>query len=375
MRYRRVGLGLAGGTACNGVAEARIVLCLRFTCAMVFTMLITGCADEPLPAPIATSDNSATLTATPVIPSTATPESVPTSQPAVPTPVFPPSEPSTPEFTSSMEDFRALLDQECGLSAGSDSVMVLPDVGSVGAGHTENLCFFLFPASITEQDVHRHSGRMQDELERVSDRLGIEVPQIIKVNFSPPRTVGPNGECPARGYFVLDTNIVSVLASPETGSSQIYGVAAHEFGHVVSTNLFGGFPPDSILAEGMATWLGSEAWLEWHGFRSLDDAVRTFAEEEIYIPLSESHVLDAPGMSEAECWKRRDVRYTQWAGFVGFLIDRYGMDAIEGLWSAREATGSDPGEVYEHYEVVLGSTLEDLESLWLRSIGVSSKRP
>ena len=249
--------------------------------------------------------------------------------------------------------------------------MILPDVGSVGAGHTENLCFFLFPESITEQDVHRHAGMMQEALERVSDQLGSEIPQIVRVNFSPPGPVGPNGECPVRGYFMLDTNIISVVASPETSDSQIYGAAAHEFGHVVSTNLFGGFPPDSILSEGMATWLGSEAWLEWHGFDSLDDAVRGFAEEGTYIPLSEALVLGAPGMSEAECWKRRDVRYTSWSGFVGFLFDTYGMDAIEKLWSAREASGSDPGEIYEHYEVVLGRSLEDLESQWLQSIGVS----
>ena len=349
----------------------RFAPCLFFTCALVFAVLITGCADSPDPAPVAIPDEGTTLTSTRSIASTATPQSVRTSQPVSPTPVFPPPEPSNPVLTSSAEDFQALLDQECALSAGNNLVMILPDVGSAGAGHTENLCFFLFPGSITEQDVHRHADSMQYELERVADRLGAEIPQIVKVDFGPPRTVGPNGECPARGYSMLDTNFVSVLASPETGDPQIYGAAAHEFGHVVSTSMFGGYPPDVILSEGMATWLGSEAWLEWHGFGSMDDAVRNFAEEEIYIPLSEAHVPDAQGMSEAECWKRRDIRYTSWAGFVGFLIDTYGMDSIEKLWSAREATCSEPREIYEHYEVVLGSPLEDLESQWLQSIGVS----
>ena len=353
-----------------------VLLPAALIAASLFFAVCGGNDDDAASAPMARPDDIATLTPKPTIAMTGTPESVPTSQPAVANPIFtPPQELSTPELTSPVEDFQALLDQECALSAGNDLVMILPDVGSVGAGHTENLCFFLFPGSITEQDVHRHAGRMQDEFERVSDRLGVEAPQIVKVNLRPPRKVGPNGECPARGYFMLDTNIISVLASPETGDSQIYGAAAHEFGHVVSTTLFGGFPPDAILAEGMATWLGSEAWLEWHGFDSLDDAVRGFVEEEIYIPLSDSHVLDAPGMSEAQCWERRDVRYTQWAGFVGFLIDMYGMDAIEEMWRADASSSSDPGEVYEHYEIVLGLTLEDLESQWLQSLGVSSTRP
>ena len=354
---------------------ARFASCFPFACALVFAVLITGCADSSDPALEARPDDSTTLTSTRAIASTATPQPVRTSQPVSPTPVLPPPEPSNPVLTSSVEDFQALLDQECALSAGNDLVIILPDVGSAGAGHTENLCFFLFPGSITEQDVHRHADSMQYELERVADRLGAEIPRIVKVDFGPSRTVEPNGECPARGYSMLDTNIISVQASPETGDSQIYGAAAHEFGHVVSTNLFGGSPPDVILLEGMATWLGSEAWLEWHGFGSMDNAVRGFAEEEIYIPLSEAHVPDAQGMSEAECWKQRDVRYTQWAGFVGFLVDTYGMDSIEKLWSVEESSGSDPGETYEHYEVVLGRTLEDLESQWLQSIGVSPSRP
>ena len=349
--------------------------CLVFTSAVVFAILTIGCAYDAVPAPMARSDDGTTLTPEPTSPLTATPESVATSQPTVPRPDLATPAMNTPALASADEDFQALLDQECALSAGNDAVMILPDVGSVGAGHTENLCFFLFPGSISEQDVHRHAGRMQDELEIVSDRLGVEVPQIVKVNFGPPRTAGPNGECPARGYFMLDTNIISILASPGTSDSRIHGVAAHEFGHLVSADLFGGYPPDVILAEGMATWLGSEAWLEWHEFDSMDDAVRGFAEEETYIPLSESHVLDAPGMSEAACWKRRDIKYTSWAGFVGFLIDTYGLDVIERLWIAGEVSGSDPGEIYEHYEVVLGNTLEDLESQWLRSLGVSSSRP
>ena len=376
MKHQRVRLELARGPALNGVAVFRIASCLLFTCALVFAMLLTGCNDDPVPASLTRPDNSATRTPKPTVSLTTTPESVQVSQPAGPTPVFSPlPEPATIKVTSSVEDFQTLLDQECALSAGNDLVMILPDVGSVGVGHTENLCFFLFPESITEQDVHRHASKMQEALERVSDRLGVEIPEIVKVNFRPPMTVVPNGGCPARGYFMLDTNIISVLASPETGDSQIYGAAAHEFGHVVSTTLFGGFPPDSILAEGMATWLGAEAWLEWHAFGSLDDAVQAFVEEEIYIPLSRSHVLDAPGMSEAECWKRRDVRYTQWAGFVGFLIDTYGMDAIERLWTSRDASSSDPEKIYGHYEVVLGRTLEDLESQWLQSLGTSSTRP
>ena len=314
-----------------------------------------------------------------VVPASPTPAEVPTPTPearltptGVPAPMPPPTDP-VPIFNLTAEDFQAYLDQECALSKGNPSVTVLPDAGSENAGHTENLCFFLFPGSITEQDVHRHAARVQRELERVSDRLGVEIPQIVKVDFRPPATVGPGEGCPVRGYTQLGTDFIAVLASDETGDSQIYAVAAHEFGHVVSATRLGEQPPDAILSEGIATWLAAEAWLDWHGFGSMEDAVRAIVEEGAYIPLLESPMPGAADLPEAECWKRRDVTYTQWAGFVGFLIDTYGMDAIEKAWKADVPSGPDPATIHDLYRVVFGLTLEELESQWLESLGLASR--
>ena len=304
---------------------------------------------------------------------TPTPEtrSIPT---VVPEPMPPPTEPG-PAFNLTSEGLQEYLDQECALTRGNPNVAMLPDVGSANAGHTENLCFFLFPGSITTQDVDRHAARIQRELERVSDRLGVEVPLFVKVDFRPPATVGPGEGCPARGYTQFGTDFIAVLASDEIGDSQIYAVAAHEFGHVVSASRLGEQPPDAILGEGMATWLATEAWLDWHGFDSMDAAVRATIEEGTYVPLPESPMPGAAELSKAECWERRDVTYTQWAGFVGFLIDTYGMDGIEKAWKADVPSGSDPATMYDHYRVVFGLTLEELESQWLEALEVASRQP
>ena len=333
------------------------------TLLIVVSLSIVACAQE-VPGEIPTSPTQAVaLTPTPEV--SFTPTAVPDSMP-------------TPTDTVSTSDLTAVaiqayLDQECALSRGDPNVAMLPDVGSENAGHTENLCFFLSPGSITEQDVRRHAARIQHELERVSDRLGVEVPQIVRVDFRPPFKVGAQGGCPARGYTQFGTDIIAVLASDETRDRQIYAVAAHEFGHVVSVVHFGNQPPDAILQEGMATWLGAEAWLDWYGFGSMDDAVRAIAEEGAYIPLLESPSPGAADLSQAECWKRRDVTYTQWAGFVWFLIDTYGMDAIEKAWKADVPSSPDPATIYNHYRVFLGLTLEELELQWLESLGIPSR--
>ena len=83
-----------------------------------------------------------------------------------PEPMPPPIDP-VPTFALTGDEIQAYLDQEWALSKGNPNVAMLPDAGSENAGNTENICFFLFPGSITEQNVHRHAARLQLKLERV----------------------------------------------------------------------------------------------------------------------------------------------------------------------------------------------------------------
>ena len=119
IKHEEVGLVLARGRTRKGVFAS----CLLLACGLVSVMGMTGCANAPTPAPIVGPDESSILIPEPTIVITTTPEPVPASQSTGPTSGL---TPPAPRFTSSTEDFQALIDHECALSAGNDLVMILP---------------------------------------------------------------------------------------------------------------------------------------------------------------------------------------------------------------------------------------------------------
>ena len=182
---------------------------------------------------------------------------------------------------------------------------------------------------------------------------------------------------------------VWVVADDETTAEQVIAVAAHELAHHVGRARFG-HTGDRLLSEGLATWLGQDSWLNWHGWDSLDDAVRGFLSAGAYIPFAQRYY--SPGrLSDAECLARRDTLYTEYASFVGFLIDRYGLDRFEELADTIPEPGLDgvvtitigpgiptptpwptptPGPPPEppmpDYRAVYGRSFEELQQDWLR---------
>ncbi|MCH8309374.1 MAG: hypothetical protein IIB17_02610 [Chloroflexi bacterium] len=189
-----------------------------------------------------------------------------------------------------------------------------------------------------------------------------------------------------------------MLADQQTGSAQIYAVAAHELGHLVAKGRFGSKLADGVISEGVATWAAEDPWLAWLGFNSFDSAVRTIVSDGAYIPFSEAFESEISGLSVDECWESRNIQYTEWASFVGYLIEEYGMDTLARLWDTGKeprqtsvrirGTGSGPPAIAPllsstpssedmippklDYQGVYGKSLEELELEWLNVLGLSA---
>lgn len=204
----------------------------------------------------------------------------------------------------------------------------------------------------------------------------VDVELRIRVEMKPP----VEGVCPTRAFASAREGygFVNVFVDPAWSDAMLRRIVAHEVGHVYHFALRGaieGPSGDAILIEGLATWLARHAWLADLGFASFDDAVRSYLEDGTYVSLAGDYELDvvAAVSSPAECFALRDRLYTQWAGFVAFLLDEYGLDAV--LASAEQAR-----EVLESrddgmwllapldYQAAFGAALEDLESRWLAGV-------
>ena len=259
---------------------------------------------------------------------------------------------------------------------------------------TGHVKFYLAPGSLSESKLREYAPHVEAYLTEIAKKVGIDpssvFPGELIVTFVSPRSerVGPmelvSGQCPVRGLAI--TGRVSgpleawVVADDESTADQVIAAAAHEIAHHVGWARFGGIG-DSLLAEGLATWLAQESWLKWHGWGSLDDAVRGFRSNGTYIPFAQRDEGQGPVSDEA-CLARRDTLYTEYASFVGFLIDTYGLARFEELAdtiltvtiTVRPAPPTPaPARALKpptpDYQAVYGRSLEELEQDWLRRLG------
>ena len=272
---------------------------------------------------------------------------------------------------------------------------------------TDHIEFYLGRDSVSETSLREYARHIELELSEIAEKLrilpSIAFPGGIHLNFISPESelVNYDGRwhCPIRGLaFLQPVDLASVtmgrepapisawiVADEETEAGQVIAVAAHELSHHVGWARFGHIE-DIILVEGLATWLAQDTWLRWHGWDSLDEAVFGFLSAGTYIPFAQRHE-HLERVSDADCLARRDTLYTEYASFVGFLIDLYGMKRFKELTATVRVNTSkrgpgistptpslvpapDPSHtpLMADYHAVYGRSLEELEQEWLRML-------
>lgn len=214
--------------------------------------------------------------------------------------------------------------------------------------------------------------RAEHLLDEVTVRLGplAEERGGIRITFRPPSDM----PCPPRGLASRRPPRIIIFADDQTTEEQILGVLAHEVGHVVIMNRFERIP--SAFNEGLATWSSAPTFNAWLGHGSLDAAVRSYLEDSTYLPLHENYYLTNiyPGEEEVtseSCITRRETLYIEWASFLDFLMDQYGVDKLEELIETTpDAERTEEALVVKpaDFEAVYGSSLNQLEAAWLRHI-------
>lgn len=181
------------------------------------------------------------------------------------------------------------------------------------------------------------------------------------------RPAGP--ALPDARPFPADPDIV-VFVSAATDATGLPGILAHEIAHIFSlsglTQGWGPALPSNTttvragIIEGVATWAAGRYWLAAIGHASFDEAVRHQASAYGYTPLAEAHPYTPPEPSAdaSACYRERDALYTQWASFVGYLVEVIGVAGVR-----RYLEGAS-------LEEQSGRSLAALEASWLRRVGL-----
>jgi hypothetical protein len=138
---------------------------------------------------------------------------------------------------------------------------------------------------------------------------------------------------------------------------------AHELGHQLTYDRWEAIGNDRRLSEGVATWAAEPYWLTWRGWPTLAAGVRDLQAGEAFGPLAETR----EGCLVAA---ERDVYYSAWASFVGYLGRVYGWDRFG------EALRLPPaGEDRADYEGAYGRSLEELLAAWERDLAADQPAP
>jgi hypothetical protein len=226
----------------------------------------------------------------------------------------------------------------------------------------------------------------------VSSRLdNAQVKHKISLAFQPPN----KESCPIRGLAAQGGGaqgggtqgggaqeggpMIILFADQTSSQAYLLAVLSHEVGHAISYEGFPeGLPGNIALAEGIATWGSGKYWAAWKNVASLDDLVRSYLQNGSYEAIHENTDLHGVypwqnnKVPSQDCLARRDKVYSEWADFVGYLIDTYGWPKAHQLFK-NPTSLQPPGKRIEFpsdYRGIYGKELNQLEWEWLKWLSV-----
>jgi hypothetical protein len=150
---------------------------------------------------------------------------------------------------------------------------------------------------------------------------------------------------------------------------QILYVSAHEMAHLIQWEYLGEGTVDPILVEGWATLAAEPYLIEWLDIQSIDQQVQTYISENQYVGITKPGLWDQM-YTNTGCLGVRQTMYIEWASFVGYIINNYGVENLMELMSISFSltnSARNPGQSIGtgEYEAVFGKTLQELERDWL----------
>lgn len=230
----------------------------------------------------------------------------------------------------------------------------------IKAAESQHFVFFVDESNV---DFIIQVDKIEQVYAYVTQRTGSPIRGKVDVTFRQPQ-VQP---CPIRGIAVWPDLQIAIYADESAGQDCILAVIACEIGHLIQFQSFDGGPTDPILLEGWATWVAGSYWIEWQRMPSFDEGVRSYLRDKRFVSISRFDISTLIYKSE-ECLERRDIVYTEYASFLNYLIERYGINALNSLITANIPTSppSEGADPRADYQTVYGKTLQELENDWIK---------
>ncbi len=211
---------------------------------------------------------------------------------------------------------------------------------------TQRLDLYVGKNSFSTDQIAGLAPKFERVLRAAEDYFGTTLTHRISIGFysTPPKRG-------LRGMAYTSEGRVELYYRPDEDTGRAVTVAMHEIGHHLEAQRYGETAQrraDTILHEGLATWIASIRWLDQCDAASWRQRGRQLRDSGIPLRLL---TAERSGPDNA---------YELWASFVDYLVRQYGWKKFNALYAS--GGGRAPGS--SDYERVLGKSLNQLSDDW-----------
>ena len=211
---------------------------------------------------------------------------------------------------------------------------------------TQRLDLYVGKNTFSVEEIAGRAEKLERVLRAAEDYFGTTLDHRISIGFY--RTPPKRG---VRGMAYTDEGRVELFYRAGEDTGRAVTIAMHEIGHHLEAQRYGDAAQrraDTVLHEGLATWIASIRWLDQAGASSWRQRGRQL--RDAGIPL---RLLTAERSGP-------DNAYELWASFVDYLAREYGWEQLDALYAS--GRGRAPGS--SNYQKVLGKSLDELADEW-----------
>ncbi len=211
---------------------------------------------------------------------------------------------------------------------------------------TQRLDLYVGKSSFSTDEIADRAEKLERVLRAAEDYFGTTLTHRISLGFySKPPQKG------VRGMAYTSEGRIELYYRPGEDIGRATTIAMHEIGHHLEAQRYGEAAQrraDTILHEGLATWIASIRWLDQSGATSWRQRARQLHDAGIPLRLLTAERSGA------------DTAYELWASFVEYLVRQYGWEKFNALYAS--GRGRAPGS--SDYERVLGKSIDELADEW-----------
>jgi hypothetical protein len=213
---------------------------------------------------------------------------------------------------------------------------------------TERLDLYIGKNTFSADQVADLAPLLERLLRKSEARFGTTLDRRVSIAFYRAALAPGRG---VRGMAFTDSGRAELYYRPYEDIGRAATVAAHELGHHLEVQRYGEAAQrraDTILHEGMATWIAGHRWLAMCDAPTWRERARQLRDAGVPLRLLTAERSGA------------DSAYELWASFVHFLTLHYGWGKLDALYMS--GRGRAPGSA--NYEQVLGTSLDELADEW-----------